>query len=109
MSTATASLIAPSLGRFVLTNHAHERLTRRSIPRAAVEAALEFGRCVAIRGAQIFALGRREIERSRLDGIDLATFEGTQVVVTDGGVILTAYRNKDFRGLRPRGRSKGRR
>lgn len=103
MSTALAALPS-TLGSFSLTNHALARMTTRAISRTAIEAALEFGRCVDIRGAQIFAIGRREVEALRREGIELADFEGTQVVVTDGGAVLTVYRNSDFRGLRERRR-----
>jgi Domain of unknown function (DUF4258) len=52
-----------TLGSFSLTKHAIERMVTRSISRAAIEAALEFGRCIEIRGAQIFAIGRKEVEK----------------------------------------------
>lgn len=93
-----------TLGSFSLTKHAYERMVTRSIPRIALEAALEFGRCVEIRGAQIFAIGRKEVEEYRREGVDLREFEGTQVVVTTSGAVLTVYRNSDFRSLRTRGR-----
>jgi hypothetical protein len=100
------SLVEPlprSLGNFSLTQHARTRSATRAVSRAAIEAALEFGRVVSIRGAQIFAIGRKESERFGREGIDLTPFEGIQVVVTDAGAVLTVYRNKDFRGLRTRG------
>lgn len=79
-------------------------MVTRSISRTAIEAALEFGRCVEIRGAQIFAIGRKEVEKYRRDGIDLSEFEGMQVVVTASGAVMTVYRNSDFRSLRKRRR-----
>jgi uncharacterized protein DUF4258 len=99
MSPTLAALPSP-LGSFSLTKHAIERMVTRSISRTAVEAALEFGRCVEIRDAQIFAIGRKEVERYRRDGIDLSDFEGTQVVVTVSGAVMTVYRNSDFKSLR---------
>jgi hypothetical protein len=96
--------LAPTLGSFSLTKHAHERMVSRSISRAALEAALEFGRCIEARGAQIFAIGRKEVEKYRRDGVDLCDFEGTQVVVTTAGAVMTVYRNSDFRNLRSRWR-----
>lgn len=108
MSPALASLPS-TLGSFSLTKHAYERMTNRSISRMAIEAALEFGRCVEIRGAQIFAIGRKEVEKYRRDGVDLHQFEGTQVVATACGRVMTVYRNSDFRSLRPRDRRGSRR
>lgn len=107
MSPALAPLPS-TLGSFSLTKHAYERMTTRSISRTAIEATLEFGRCVEIRGAQIFAIGRKEVEKYRRDGVDLREFEGT-VVVTASGAVLTVYRNNDFRSLRTRHRRSFRR
>ncbi|RYZ64738.1 MAG: DUF4258 domain-containing protein [Proteobacteria bacterium] len=107
MSPALAALPS-TLGSFSLTKHAYERMITRSISRTAIEAALEFGRCVEIRGAQIFAIGRKEVEKYRRDGIDLREFEGTQVVVTASGAVMTVYRNSDFRSLRTRRRRSSR-
>jgi hypothetical protein len=69
---------------------------------AAIEAALEYGRVVYVRGAEIHVIGRKEVFRYRRHGIDLREYEGVHVVCRPGsGLILTAYRNRDFRGLRP--------
>lgn len=98
----TPLTLPSTLGSFFLTKHAYERMVTRSISRTAIEAALEFGRCVEIRGAQIFAIGRKEVEKYRREGVDLRDFEGTQVVVTASGTVMTVYRNSDFRSLRAR-------
>lgn len=85
-----------------LTKHAAERMSRRGLPSAAVSAALTYGRVVSIRGADIHAIGRREVEWYEREGMDLTRYEGVQVVCSPEGAILTVYRNRDFRGLRPR-------
>jgi hypothetical protein len=69
---------------------------------SAVEAALRFGRVAHVRGGQIHAIGRKEVARYRQAGIDLTRYEGVQVVCAPDGAILTVYRNRDFRRLRPR-------
>lgn len=84
---------------FRLTRHARERMTTRSIAVRAIDAALAFGRVVHIRDAEIYAIGRKEVQRYAREGIDLAAFEGTQVV-TSSGHVLTVYRNRNFRSLR---------
>jgi hypothetical protein len=87
---STVPGLAPHiLGGFSLTKHALSRMSTREISRPAIEAALKFGRCVDIRGAQIFAIGRRKVARFRREGIELSWFEGMQVVVTDGGAVVT--------------------
>ena len=51
----------------------------------------------------------QEVFRYRHHGVDLQEYEGVQVVCRPGsGFILTAYRNRDFRGLRPHGRNPSR-
>jgi hypothetical protein len=85
-----------------LTMHAWQRMTARRLSRDAVQAAIEYGRIVYVRGATICAIGRKEVSRFSRQGIDLSRYEGTQVVCAPEGTILTVYRNRDFRGLRSR-------
>ena len=84
-----------------MTHHAWKRMTARSLPPSAVKAALEYGRVAYVRGAAIYAIGSKEVERFATEDIDLSRYEGVQVVCTPEGTILTVYRNRDFRGLRP--------
>ena len=96
----TYAALPHSLGNFSLTKHAVERMVTRSISHAAVEAALEFGRCSEIRDAEIFTIGRQEVARYRCGGVDLSALEGTQVVATPSGAIITVYRVHNFKNLR---------
>lgn len=84
------------------TRHLRSRMAARHLSEQAVSAALVYGRLVSIRGAEVYALGRNEVRRYAREGLDLSSFEGVQVVCTRGGTVKTAYRNRDFRGLRPR-------
>ena len=84
-----------------LTRHAWKRMTSRNLSSSAVEVALEYGRLAHVRGAVIYAIGRKEVERYASEGVDLTRHEGVQVVCNPQGTILTVYRNRDFRGLRP--------
>ena len=92
-------------GRFTLTQHGTERMATRGVRADAIDAVLSYGRVVYIRGADIYTIGRKEVALYALDGIDLAPYEGIQIVVTSGGQILTVYRNRSFSGLRQRGNS----
>ena len=82
--------------------HAFQRMRERRISEAAVQATLEYGRVAHVRGAAIHAIGRKEVSAMQRQGIDLSDYEGIQVVCACDGVIMTTYRNRDFRGLRPR-------
>jgi hypothetical protein len=83
-----------------LTDHARVRMDGRRIPATAVEAVLSYGRTVWARGAQIYALGKKEVEWASRQGLDLRPFAGLQVVCAPDGDVLTVYRNHDFRPLR---------
>lgn len=82
------------------TLHALARMGGRGIDRDAVQAALDYGRVVHIRGAEIHALGRKEVARLAKQDIDVAEHEGVQVVCSHDGKVVTVYRNHDFSGLR---------
>jgi hypothetical protein len=84
-----------------MTDHAWKRMSARGLSSSAIEAALEYGRVAHVRGAAIYAIGRKEVDECASVGIDLKQFEGVQVVCKPSGAILTVYRNCDFRGLRP--------
>jgi hypothetical protein len=87
-----------------LTKHASERMSGRGLSPAAVRMVLNYGRTAHVRGATIYVVGRKEVDRFQQDGIALSSVEGVQVVCTDSDEILTVYRNRDLRGLRPRSR-----
>lgn len=89
-----------------LTGHAYRRMTARSLSYDAVTAALTFGRSVRTRSADIHVIGRKEVEPYRHQGIDLSSFEGIQLVWALDGTVITVYRNRNFRGLRPRRRQR---
>jgi hypothetical protein len=73
----------------------------RSISIEALRSALKYGRTTWTRGARIFAIGRKEVQFYRAHGVDLSRFEGVHVVESADGTVITVYRNRDLRGLRP--------
>lgn len=94
---------------YSLTRHAWERMTGRGLSPTAIRQVLSYGRAAHVRGATIYAVGRKEVERFQREGIELSSVEGIQVVCSVSGAIMTVYRNRDFRGLRPRCRRSARR
>lgn len=84
-----------------LTKHAWERSNARGLSNEAIDAAIQYGRIVHVRGAAVHVIGKKEVRRFAEIGVDLEKFEGVQVVCSsDDEAILTAYRNHDLRGLR---------
>jgi hypothetical protein len=98
--SAGLSQYSPEAQIIFLTRHAQMRMDSRRISSEALAAVLIYGRKVWARGAQIHALGKKEVLWGARHGLDLRSFAGLQVVCTPGGAILTAYRNHDFRTLR---------
>jgi hypothetical protein len=96
---------------YTFSQHALHKMHARRLSAEAVTTVLAYGRAAWTRGARIYAIGRREVERYRAQGVDLDPLEGVQVVTKPDGAILTVYRNRDLRGLRrddhPRRRMKG--
>ena len=84
-----------------LTKHARQRMDSRRIGEVAVAACVAYGRVCHTRGAIIYVVGRREVERWRHRGIDLRRHEGIHVVCTPERTVLTVYRNRRLRDLRP--------
>jgi hypothetical protein len=74
----------------------------RRIRPEAIRAAILYGRIAHVRGARIYAVGRRDVLKYRREQIVLDQYEGVQVVCAPDGTILTAYRNRNFKALRPR-------
>ena len=86
----------------LLTHHAIDRSRSRGIPTEAIEAALDYGKHRAIRGADVYTIGWREVRFFAERGIDLSRWEGIEVVCAHDGRVLTVYRNKNPRALRDR-------
>jgi hypothetical protein len=85
-----------------LTKHAWERSNARGLSSEAIDAAIQYGRVVHVRGAAVHVIGKKEVRRFSEVGVDLEKYEGVQVVCSpDDEAVLTAYRNHDLRGLRP--------
>lgn len=84
----------------ILTQHAGNRMNHRRISTASIDLVIEYGRVVFTRGAMIYAIGRNEVERYKKEKVDLSDCEGIQVVCSLDDVVLTVYRNRNFRGLR---------
>ena len=83
---------------YSITKHARERQLQRSISRAAMEAALDFGRVIHTgRGVRAYFLGHRELRKlSRLApsmAKPLWPFKGTTVLISNHNAsLVTTYR-----------------
>lgn len=92
--------VEPSLPR--LTLHAINRSRTRGIRESGIEKVLEFGKHRAMRGADFYTLGWREVRLHAERGFDLSRWVGIEVVCARDGQILTVYRNKNRWAFRDR-------
>ena len=86
---------------YEVSYHAYMRMNSRRIGPQEVALTIAYGRSVYTRGARIFAIGRREVQRMSATGLDLRSCEGVHVVTSPEGTVITVYRNHSFKGLRP--------
>ena len=77
-----------------LSRHARARCRERGIPQDAVDIAQRWGNLRMKRGASIWTVGWREIEKAADEGVDLSRFNGLQVVEGFDGKVITVYRAK---------------
>jgi len=102
MKKLTKNQVARSIdlwGDFILTGHAITRMSARGITKEAVNTVLQFGRPFFVRGAEIYVIGRQDVKKAAIHvKKKLLQYEGLQIVCLPGeGIILTVYRNNDFK------------
>lgn len=97
----------PPLFPLTLTDHAAIRMQQRGISRAALQTVLDFGRRIHAKGLTFYVVGRKEVAVYADRGVNLASFEGMQVLVATNGVVVTTYRSRNLHAIKvqSRGRS----
>ena len=90
---------------FDLSQHAQMRMSQRSINLEQVQLVLSYGRMIHSRRARFYVIGRKEVKRLEKAELEARNLENIQIVVDErSNRILTVYRNKDFRQVRPKHR-----
>jgi hypothetical protein len=90
---------------FCLSHHAHIRMSQRSIDLAQIQNVLMHGKMMHSRRARFYVVGKRDVKRLAKAGLDTQNLENIQVVVEEkSNTIVTVYRNRDFRHIRPTSR-----
>ncbi|MCV6587814.1 MAG: DUF4258 domain-containing protein [Marinobacterium sp.] len=85
----------------ILSDHAQQRCSQRGLSEHHINMALRYGRTIRSRRAVFKVIGRKEIERYAGQAPELRDLNGIQVVSSPEGVVLTAYRNRNLRQIRP--------
>jgi hypothetical protein len=86
-----------------LTNsqHAQIRESQRGISHKQIVLAYQYGRVIHSRRAVYHVIGKKEIEKYGSIEPGLKKMNGIQLVMSSSGTVLTAFRNKDLRKVRP--------
>ena len=86
-----------------LTNslHAQIREEQRGISEKQLVLAYQYGRVIHSRRAVYYVIGNKEIEKYGSIESELKQMNGIQLVMSPNGTVLTAFRNKDLRKVRP--------
>ncbi len=86
-----------------LTNsqHAQIREGQRGISHKQVVLAYQYGRVIHSRRAVYHVIGNKEIDKFGSIEPELKKMNGIQLVMSSNGTVLTAFKNKDLRRVRP--------
>ncbi len=84
-----------------MTEHAEHRMASRGISQRALKAALQYGSVRFTRKAWYYRITRLDVQKCKNQGVNIAEFEGIHVVVSPDGAVLTAYRARKKRRLKP--------
>lgn len=87
---------------FNTTEHSRTRLAQRAISEEMIHQVFEFGREIFTRGAVHLVVGRKEVVFHMAKGVDLRRAEGLHILcpTRNYGLVVTAYRNRNFRGVK---------
>ncbi len=97
----TANTNQQLIAQHPITHHAELRMQQRGIPVRLVEAVLHYGRTIHARGLSFRVIGHKEVVRYAREGVDLRNAEGIHVLLQSDGTVITTYRNRDLRSIRP--------
>lgn len=83
------------------SQHAQIREGQRGISKKQVMLAYQYGRVIHSRRATYYVIGNKEIEKYGSIEPELKAMNGIQLVMSSNGTVMTAFRNKDLRKIRP--------
>lgn len=84
-----------------VTFHAETRMSQRGICFDTLDLILQFGRKIRSKGAIFYVIGKKEIVKYSKIEPKIKDMEGMQVLTNHEGTVITTYRNKNLRSIRP--------
>tara|TARA_R110002124_G_scaffold232843_1_gene397899 strand:+ start:426 stop:752 length:327 start_codon:yes stop_codon:yes gene_type:complete len=85
----------------VNSRHAKLREDQRGITEKQITLAFQYGRIIHARRATYYVVGKKEIDKHSAVEPALKEMNGIHLVVSSNGTLLTVYKNKDLRKIRP--------
>lgn len=76
--------------------HACTRMQQRGIRPEDIQLVLRFGRRIYARGLEYHVIGRKEVQRWALLGVNISHLSGMQVLIADTGLVVTTYRSHNL-------------
>lgn len=97
----------------MLTQHACTRMQQRGIRKADVALVLRYGRRIHAKGVEFYVVGHKDVARWAGLGIQIPHLAGIQVLTSQTGTVITAYRSHNLHAIqaepRRHRRTRGRR
>ncbi len=88
---------------FRFTPHALKRLSARRISDELFQLVITYGRKFYANGAEVYFVGRKEVEIANRMGVDIRRAEGINIIVQDNGdekIVVTAFKNHSLKQYR---------
>lgn len=82
-----------------LTQHARTRMQQRGIRKADVAWVLRYGRRIHAKGADFYVVGHKDVARWASLGLQLSHLAGIQVLTSEAGTVITAYRSHNLHAI----------
>lgn len=86
--------------QFIFTDHSIKRLCERRINEELFDTVILYGRKFYANSAEVYFVGKKEVERARKQGIDIRKAENINVIVQSNGdekIVITAFKNNSLK------------
>lgn len=89
--------------KFIFTEHSLKRLSARRINDELFNMVILYGRKFYANSAEVYFVGKKEVEKARKEGVDIRKAEGLNVIVQTYGdekIVITAFKNHSLKQYR---------
>jgi len=86
--------------KIILTDHALKRMSGRRISEKELTSVFTYGRHFYAKGAKVYFVGKKEVKKAKINGLNLSELEGINVIVQktlDGEIVVTTFKNNTLK------------